>query len=714
MTIPSQAGFASQTAAIAARWGADAIRNSDGTALDADVLALGKRVYGTYFPARGHNAFMVAHQNQCPQMYLMSQRVCAPPAGPLTIALMEGYSAEQFRLNYDDAPSIWWEVIDRTTGSVVPAAEWRLDEAGVVTIGRPVPYHEYTVSFLAYVIWDPVQMYNHLTNDWGDKSHEIPLDIRHPESWEFVKQEFSRWLAAHPEVDVVRFTTFFYQFALVFDQDNREKFVDWLGYGATVSPAALDAFEREKGYRLRPEDFVDEGYYNSSFHVPSQRYLDYLGFVGDAVAGAAAELVAMAHAAGKQAMMFLGDQWIGTEPYGDRFASIGLDAVVGSVGDGTTLRMIADIENVAYTEGRFLPYFFPDAFHDGADPVAQARANWLGARRAQLRRPLDRMGYGGYLSLASQFPDFVDEVARICDEFRDIHRHVGRSAPWTCARVAVLDAWGTLRSWQGFTVAHALPYPLTRPYAGVLESLSGLPVDVVFVSFDDVLRDGIDPSIDVIVTMGPRDTAFSGGSRWRDERLVTTVRRWVHDGGGLIGVGEPTATVFQGRFFQLADCFGVDREWGPGLSSDKIEAKPAGPHFITADFHDTFEGMNLVTDVFAIGGDTEVLASSRGDVQLAAHRYGRGRAVYSAGLPFSIDNTRLLHRAILWAAHKDAERPAWFSENPACEVNYYPDSGVYCVTNLTGNPQETSVVDGHGSVVPWSLDSEAIVWGEAR
>ena len=32
---------------------------------------------------------------------------------------------------------------------------------------------------------------------------------------------------------------------------------------------------------------------------------------------------------GKEAMMFLGDHWIGTEPYGKYFASIGLDAVVG-------------------------------------------------------------------------------------------------------------------------------------------------------------------------------------------------------------------------------------------------------------------------------------------------------------------------------------------------------------------------------------------------
>ena len=101
------------------------------------------------------------------------------------------------------------------------------------------------------------------------------------------------------------------------------------------------------------------------------------------------------HESGKEAMMFLGDNWIGTEPYGKYFENIGLDAVVGSVGGGATLRMIADIPHVRYTEGRFLPYFFPDTFYEGNNPTIEANENWLTARRALLRNPVDRIGYGG-------------------------------------------------------------------------------------------------------------------------------------------------------------------------------------------------------------------------------------------------------------------------------------------------------------------------------
>ena len=110
--------------------------------------------------------------------------------------------------------------------------------------------------------------------------------------------------------------------------------------------------------------------------------------------------------------MFLGDHWIGTEPYGKYFETIGLDAVVGSVGNGVTMRMISDIKGVRYTEGRFLPYFFPDVFCEGGDPIKEAKDNWLQARRAILRSPLDRIGYGGYLKLAVECRDLLIQLPK--------------------------------------------------------------------------------------------------------------------------------------------------------------------------------------------------------------------------------------------------------------------------------------------------------------
>ena len=740
-TLPSEENFAEKTKELAELWGADAIRNSDGTHLDESVLALGKKIYSAYFPTRAHNEWITLHMDETPQVYLLTGRVLAE-ADIVDVPLMDGFFEEQLKPNRDADPHKYWEVVDRTTNEVVDASLWTLDEdTDTVHVSGAELMHEYTVSFLAYIIWDPVEMYNHLTNGWGDKEHEIPFDIYHPATRKFVFDTFEQWLKDNPQVDVVRFTTFFYQFTLLFDQKQREKVVDWFGCACTVSPAALDDFEKEYGYRLRPEDFVDGGAYNSAWRVPRKAQRDWIDFLSGFVRANVKKLADMSHAAGKEAMMFLGDQWIGTEPYKDGFEDLGLDAVVGSIGDGTTTRMIADIPGVKYTEGRFLPYFFPDTFYEGNDPSIEGLDNWRKARRAILRSPISRMGYGGYLSLAAKFPKFVDTVTHIADEFRDIHDRTGGVAAEGELNVAILNSWGKMRSWMAFTVAHALPNKQTYSYYGILESLSGMRVNVRFISFDDVLEHGVADDIDVIVTGGPVDTAFSGGSVWAEEpRLAATLRAWVHGGGALIGVGQPSAQQFQGRFFQLADVLGVDEERHQTLSVDKYFPAVTPEHFITADVHlgegvlqgfldagyrkplsgcgggqaiGELGGIDFgepIADTFPVNEDVTLLRADGGQVQLAVNEYGKGRGVYVSGLPYSAANARLLERALFWASHNEDKYTAYSSTNPECEVAVFPDAGQYCVINNTDRPQSTDVALPDGSVEHFDLDQSAIAW----
>lgn len=698
VTLPSEANFLAETKELMARWGADAIRDSDGTKLDEATKSLDAKIYTTYFVARAHNEFAEQHMEECQQLYLMS-RFHTAVSDTVRIAFMEGYFTEQIRPDYVHDVARYWEVIDRTTGEVVPVAQWRVDqEQNEVIVTDAVPFHEYTVSFLAYAIWDPTQMYNHITNNWGDKPHDIPFDVRQPASNQFAKQYLDQWLKDNPDTDVVRFTTFFYHFTLVFNNLGKEKFVDWFGYGASVSVAALEAFAAEKGYRLRPEDIVDQGYYNTAFRVPTPAYLDYIDFVQQFVAREAKALVDIVHQHGREAMMFLGDNWIGTEPYGPYFEQIGLDAVVGSVGGGATLRMIADIPHVRYTEGRFLPYFFPDVFYEGNDPTIEANENWLTARRAILRNPVDRIGYGGYLSLAYQFPKFVSYIEHVTEEFRTIYDVVKGTQPHTALKVAILNAWGALRSWQTHMVAHALHYKQIYSYLGVLEALSGMAVDVCFISFDDVCTNGIDPSIDVIINAGDEGTAFSGGDHWRDPQLVATIREWVYRGGGFIGVGDPSAVDAGGRYFQLAQLLGVDKERGFSLSTDKYFTQVQTDHFITQDLPEgsVIDFGESKHNVYALEETTEILEYSNGEVHLAAHEYGAGRGVYVSGLPYSAENTRLLWRMMLYAAHQEATLHRWYSTNIYCDVHVYPERHKVAIVNNSSQEQETTVYDGSG------------------
>ena len=741
-TLPSEENFAEKTKELAELWGADAIRNSDGTHLDESVLALGKKIYSAYFPTRAHNEWITLHMDETPQVYLLTGRVLAE-ADIVDVPLMDGFFEEQLKPNRDADPHKYWEVVDRTTNEVVDASLWTLDEdTDTVHVSGATPMHEYTVSFLAYIIWDPVEMYNHLTNGWGDKEHEIPFDIYHPATRKFVFDTFEQWLKDNPQVDVVRFTTFFYQFTLLFDQKQREKVVDWFGCACTVSPAALDDFEKEYGYRLRPEDFVNEGSYNSAWRVPRKPQRDWIDFLSHFVRANVKKLASLSHEAGKEAMMFLGDQWIGTEPYKDGFEDLGLDAVVGSIGDGTTTRMIADIPGVKYTEGRFLPYFFPDTFYEGNDPSIEAWDNWRKARRAILRSPIARMGYGGYLSLAAKFPKFVDAVEHISDEFRDIHDRTDGEAARGVLNVAILNCWGKMRSWMAYTVAHALPNKQTYSYYGILESLSGMRVNVRFISFDDVLEHGVADDIDVIINGGPVDTAFTGGDVWKNPKLTETLRAWVRGGGAFVGVGEPSSLArFQaGHFFQLADVLGVDEERYQTLSVDKYFPAVTPEHFITADVHlgegvlqgfldagyrkplsgcgggqaiGELGGIDFgepIADTFPVNEDVTLLRADGGQVQLAVNEYGKGRGVYVSGLPYSAANARLLERILFWASHNEDKYTAYSSTNPECEVAVFPDAGQYCVINNTDRPQSTDVALPDGSVEHFDLDQSAIAW----
>lgn len=710
VTLPSESNFLEETKELLARWGADAIRDSDGTKLSDDIKNLDAKIYTTYFVARGHNDFAENHMDECQQIYLMSEYKLAT-SNNIEINFLASYYNQQVKADYDHDPKTWWEVRNRTTNEVVKVTDWEFDkENNIVKINNCTPFNEYTVVFLAYILWDPTQMYNHITNNWGDVPHDIPFDLRKPNSKKFAVEYLTQWLKENPDTDIVRFTTFFYHFTLIFNNVAKEKFVDWCGYGASVSTEAILAFEKEYGYRLTPEVFVQNGYYNSTFCVPTKEYKDFIDFQQRFVAKTAKELVDLTHEAGKEAMMFLGDNWIGTEPYGKYFSEIGLDAVVGSVGGGATLRLISDIPGVRYHEGRFLPYFFPDTFYEGNDPTIEAIDNWLSARRAIMRKPIDRIGYGGYPSLAYKFPKFVDYIEKTCDEFREIYNIVHDQNPYCGLKVAILNSWGKLRSWHPYMVAHALYCKQIYSYNGILESLSGASVDVTFISFDDIKENGISEDIDVIINAGDANTAFSGGEVWGDPKFVATVREWIYNGGGFVGLGEPTAFEKGGHYFQLADAFGVDKELGFTLHTDKYFHKEVESHFITEDKKEDFDFGEGMKNIYATKESTQIIAYSDGEVNISSNDYGRGKCVYIAGLPYSEQNTRILIRALYHSANKEEEFKKWYADNLYCEVHAYPSVNKYAILNNTNKEQVTKVYDGSGNSVEVTLEPGEIRW----
>lgn len=708
VTIPTDVDIIEETKKIMKLWGADAVRDCDGTDMPKEIEELDAKIYATYYTTRKDNEWAKKNPDEVQQMYVMTDFHMADDS-VLRINLMEGLHKDLLKVNDHDDIKRWWEVMDRTLGRSLGSKEWHYEDGEVVIKSKK--YHEYTVSFLAYIIWDPVHMYNAITNGWKNFEKQITFDVRQPKTREYSMKRLRKFLENHPKVDVIRFTTFFHQFTLIFDELARQKYVDWYGYSASVSPYILEQFEKEAGYRFRPEYIIDQGYMNNTYRVPSKEYFDFIDFQRREVTKLAKEMVDIVHEYGKEAMMFLGDHWIGIEPYMDDFKSIGLDAVVGSVGNGQTLRLISDIKGVKYTEGRLLPYFFPDTFYPGGDPVKEAMKNWITARRAILRVPVDRIGYGGYLYLTLDFPDFIDYTKSVCEEFRELYKNIKGCKAYSIKKVAILSSWGRYKAWGNHMVHHAIYHKENEAYAGVIESLSGAPFDVSFISFDDIIENNdILKNFDVIINIGDAQTGQCGGRYWKDELILSTIREFICNGGGFIGIGEPSGYPYQGRILQLAAQLGVELENGFTLGRGKYNTEVKS-HFITEGIDGDIDFGDREHQIYALEG-TDILAKKGKFVELSAKECESGRCVYISGLPYSLKNTRLLYRAILWASHGEEDIYKWFSSNENVEVNAYLENNKFCAVNNTYSEQESIIYRGDKSSFDIKLAPNEIKWFE--
>lgn len=695
-TLPGEAGCEALTLDLARRWGADVIRDSDGTELSDEILQAGYDIYSTICIIREHNDWARQHPDCLQQTFLSTQPALAEEES-LSVPLMAGFFDQQFKVNDRPAALALWQVWDRTEETLLPADAWQWQpDTGCVVIRHPVPYHQYTVSFLAWRIWEEISMYNHVTNGWT-KEHLVPIDPRTPVAQEYLTHWLQTWCENHPHTNVVRFTSMFYNFVWMWgsDERNRNLFTDWGSYDFTVSEQALADFAAEYGYALTAEDFINKGNFQVTHMPPSDRKRDYMAFTQRFVAGYGKELVDLVHSYGKKAYVFYDDSWVGVEPYGPCFEQFGFDGIIKCVFSGYEARMCAGVKAPVH-ELRLHPYLFPvglggaPTFMPGGDPTRDAKLYWNHVRRALLRAPIDRIGLGGYLHLLEDFPDFVQYIADLADEFRtvrDLHR-AGKvyTMPLT---VAVLHSWGNLRPW---TLSGHFHETYMHDLIHINEALSGLPVQTEFLSFEDVKAGKLE-GVDVVINAGRAGTAWSGGDAWHDAKLVTALNAWVAQGGVLIGVNEPSAAPGHGDYFRMARALGVDEDTGARVCHGRwpVAADPV-PGLIP-------EGAELPVreHLYLTDGDTRVLAEQDGCPAIATHAFGKGRGVYLAGFSYSPENVRMLLNLMLWAKGLPLNA-AYLTTDPGTECAWFPDARQLVVINNTDTPRTTAVHTPEGDV----------------
>ncbi len=684
-TLPGEAGYEQLTLELARKWGADVIRDSDGTKLSDEIVKAGYSIYSTICIIRQHNAFAAAHPDSQQQTFLCSEPVVAQ-GDTLTIDPMAGYFTEQFELNTSADAMPYWQVYDRTAGAELPRENWRLENGKVVLTGC-TPWHEYTVSFLCWRIWEEINMYNHTTNHWTSE-HLRQLDPRHPAAWEYLQKWLEDWCVENPDTNVVRLTSLFYNFVWIFGADmrNRGRYCDWASYDFTVSPAALRAFEAEYGYALTAEDFINQRKLQVTHMPPTKAKRDYMDFTQKFVAEKAKTLVDIIHKHGKQAYVFYDDSWVGMEPYGKYFSSIGFDGLIKCVFSGFECRLCANVE-VPTHELRFHPYLFPvglgglPTFAEGGDPAKDAWQYWRNVRRAILRQGVDRIGLGGYLHLTIGFPEFNDAIEQMAFDFRRIKELHKSGAPLTGkCRVAVIHTWGSLRSWtlSGHfheTDKHALIH--------INEALSGLPVDVRYLSFADV-ENGALKDVDVVINAGCAGDAWSGGDAWKSNRLVEELTRFVYGGGAFIGVKEPSAMPGYHTQFRMAHVLGIDQDTGARVCHGRWQYDVTEAPFTLCT-----DGLGADSRLYLTDGKATVLSENGGVPQMTLNRFGKGTGVYMSDFKVSAEASRMLLEMLMYLTGIKASE-LYLSDNAAVETAYFPAEETLVVCN--GSEQETRTV----------------------
>ena len=369
--------------------------------------------------------------------------------------------------------------------------------------------------------------------------------------------------------------------------------------------------------------------------------------------------------------------------------------VIKCVFSGYEARMCAGVDAPVH-ELRFHPYLFPvglggaPTFAPGGNPTRDAAEYWNHVRRALLRAKIDRIGLGGYLHLLNDFPDFVEYIADISDEFRaikELHTHGAvATLPLT---VAVLHSWGSLRPW---TLSGHFHETYMHTLIHINEALAGLPVNVKFINFDDV-KNGVPDDVDVIINAGRAGSAWSGGDAWQDETLVAALNKWVYNGGVLLGVEEPSAVSGYGDTFRMARILGVDEDTGARVCHGRwpVQAEPVDgliPDGATLKTHD---------HLYMTDGGTRVLAEVDGTPAIAAHAFGKGRGVYMAGFEYSPVNARMLLNLLLWAKGLPLNSD-WLTTDPETEAAWFPADKTLVVINNSTQKKSTVVKTPDGDI----------------
>jgi hypothetical protein len=478
---------------------------------------------------------------------------------PLAIDLLAGYFPRRFVLpkTVDSAMAV--KVEERESRTFLSPDAYTVDpNAATLTLTGGLPGRSYRVLFLA-----SDKGFNHLKKENRMANLNFRMaDGTVPSVKARQFQRLSEHMETNPEIDVIRPTSeIFDRFDKMADPaaahtarlplHSRNAF--WQG----MSPARLERFEQRYGRPFDPRWIVDHGFGEFGF-VPEEGYRQWIDLIRGELHVHVRERNNLVHERGRRVRVFYGDNFVGIAPHLGDIAHNGYDELVSGMDSGPgTVREITSFPGETRRIARF-PWSGLAA--DSAELRTRFRANWRWMKRELLFRCTDGFTMGGLGTRLGADPITAAESERIFDDFRTVHDRVQGRDVFTHDgfNVYVLNAWGEMAAWN--TKLHYMSQHLLHAL------LVDLPVNVRWISFDEVIEGGVPADAAVLLLCGEPGTAWGGGRTWRDETLLEAVRGYVENGGGLLTIGAPT--LVDGKL-ALDDLLGVEYA---GYANEDCEA----------------------------------------------------------------------------------------------------------------------------------------------
>ena len=180
--------------------------------------------------------------------------------------------------------------------------------------------------------------------------------------------------------------------------------------------------------------------------------------------------------------------------------------------------------------------------------------------------------------------------------------------------------------------------------------------------------------------------------------LIAKLTQYVAEGGGFIGVNEPTAVNAGGVYFQLSHVLGVDRDLGSKKCIGKYQYTVENDSFAMEDTKNMGDAMKVVEGVYVLNKDVKVLAEKEGTPVITLNHFGKGCAMYLSSFRFSLEATRFLMRAICQVSSNQEAMKQYICDNLNTECAYYPAIDKLVVINNTGEEQKAVIETEKGTV----------------